>query len=70
MKRQTIASSNIKSVGFENGTMHIEFANGSVYEYTGPRTKEHYDAIMKAPSAGKYFYQHIRSDAGTKGRKL
>lgn len=70
MDRKPVTSSNIRSVGYENGEMHIEFANGSVYEYTGPRTKEHYDAIMKAPSAGKYFYQHIRSDPQTKARAL
>jgi hypothetical protein len=71
MKRQPIASSNIKSVGFENGVMHIEFANGGrVYEYTGPRVKEHYDALLKAESAGRYFSQHIRNDLATKARPL
>lgn len=70
MNRQPLASSNIKSAGFENGVMHVEFANGRVYEYTGPRVKEHYDALIKAESAGRYFAQHVRGDPQTKARPL
>jgi hypothetical protein len=42
MQRQPVASSNIRSIGFEAGEMQIEFANGRVYSYTGPRAEEHY----------------------------
>jgi hypothetical protein len=61
MIRKPVASSNIRSIGFENGAMHVEFANGRVYEYTGPKVQEHYDALIAAPSVGKHFAQHVRS---------
>jgi hypothetical protein len=70
MKREPIVSSNIRSIGFEGGEMHIEFTNGRVYSYTGPRVHEHYQAIMKSESAGKYFAQHIRNDPETKATAL
>ena len=60
MQRQPVASSNIRSVGFENGAMEIEFTNGKVYRYTGPKVQEHYDGMMAAPSKGQYFGKHIR----------
>lgn len=61
MKRQSVSSSNIRSIGFENDAMEIEFANGRVYRYTGPRVREHYDALMSAPSAGRHFAAHVRT---------
>lgn len=60
MKRETVASSNIRSIGFENGEMHIEFSNGNVYSYTGEKAEEHYKGLMAAESKGRYFTQHIR----------
>lgn len=70
MKRIPIASSNIRSIGFENGEMHVEFANGRVYSYTGARVEEHYRAIMRAASAGSYLASHIRTDPSTKATAL
>lgn len=66
MKRNPVSSSNIRSAGFENGEMHIEFSNGRVYSYTGPRAEEHYNALITAPSAGRYFAQHVRGCSQTK----
>lgn len=60
MNRQNVTSSNIRSIGFENGAMEIEFANGKVYRYTGPKVAEHYKAMMAAPSKGAYFGKHVR----------
>jgi hypothetical protein len=60
MTRTPVASSNIRSIGYEDGAMHIEFANGRVYEYTGPIVEQHYNALLAAPSAGKHFAQHVR----------
>lgn len=70
MKRQPVASSNIRSVGYGNGELHIEFANGRVYAYTGPKVEEHYNAILKAESPGGYFAKHVRTDPETKARAL
>lgn len=61
MKMQPVASSNIRSIGFENGELRIEFANGRVYAYTGPKVEQHYQGIMSGPSVGKYFAAHIRN---------
>lgn len=60
MQRQPVTSSNIRSIGFENGAMEIEFTNGKVYRYTGPKVQEHYNGIMSAPSKGQYFGKHVR----------
>ena len=61
MNRTPISSSTIKSIGFENGEMHIEFNNGRVYSYTGPKVQEHYNALISAQSVGKHFGAHVRS---------
>ena len=60
MNRKPVASSNIRSIGFENGALEIEFANGRVYRYTGPKVREHYDGLIKAESIGGYFAKHVR----------
>lgn len=61
MNRKPVVSSNIKSIGFEDGAMEIEFASNRVYRYTGPKVKVHYEGLMAAPSVGKYFGAHVRS---------
>jgi hypothetical protein len=61
MQRTSVnSSSNIKSIGFENGVMEIEFAGGRVYRYTGPKVQAHYDGLMSAKSVGKYFANEVR----------
>jgi hypothetical protein len=66
MNRKPVTSSNIRSIGFEAGAMEIEFTNGRVYRYTGPRVQEHYDGLMAAESVGKYFGANVRSCKETK----
>ncbi len=58
--RQPVTSSTIKSVGYANGEMHIEFSNGRVYAYTGPKVEAHYNAMVAAPSIGQYFGAVVR----------
>jgi hypothetical protein len=60
MNRKPVTSSLIKSIGYANGEMHIEFSNGRVYSYTGPKVEEHYNALMSAESIGKHFGAHVR----------
>ena len=55
-----VDSSLIKSIGFENGVMRIEFHGGKTYSYTGPRVQEHYNALMTASSVGKHFLAHVK----------
>jgi KTSC domain len=66
MERKPVSSSSIKSIGFENGEMHIEFNNGRVYSYTGPKVQEHYEQLLKAPSIGKHFGANVRNCPHTK----
>lgn len=70
MNRSPVASSTIKSIGFDGSAMHIEFANGNVYEYTGPKVKTHYDALLAAPSIGKHFGAHVRTCTDTTCRRV
>ena len=63
MKRQIVASSNLRSVGYDEAThtLEIEFQNGRVYRYLEvPR--EVYEGLMKADSLGRYFNEYIRDD--------
>lgn len=66
MNRQPVASSNIRSIGFEDGAMDIEFSNGKVYRYTGPKVEAHHKGLTGASSVGSYFAQHVRNCPVTK----
>lgn len=70
MKRQAVASSNVKSIGLEAETLEIEFANGNVYSYTGASAAEHHEQLLKAESVGSYFAKHVRPDRRLEVRKL
>ncbi len=60
MERKVVQSSNINSIGFENGTLEIEFLNGTIYQYYDV-PKNIYDEFMAATdSHGKYLSQHIK----------
>lgn len=62
MERQSVTSSNIRSVGYDpsTATLEIEFHSGGVYQYYGvPDTL--YLGLMQAASHGSYFHQHIRN---------
>jgi hypothetical protein len=65
MNRTPVGSSLIASIGIEEQpsgpVMEIEFAKGGkVYQYTGPKVREHYEALLKAPSIGQHFLRHVR----------
>ena len=67
MKRNTVKSSNIKSIGHEGNKLHVEFASGTVYEYEGVSSKQYQD-LAGAKSVGAHFAKVMRDDF--KGRKL
>lgn len=61
MTRLSVASDVMCSVGYDSSTavLRVEFRNGSVYEYIDvPR--HHYDALLAAPSKGRYFNACLR----------
>jgi hypothetical protein len=60
MERKRLNASNIRSAGYDirNRVLEIEFANGSINQYTGV-SEEIYRRLMNAPSPGSYFHDQI-----------
>lgn len=61
MKRTSVRSSNVASVGYDpdSATLEIEFNDGSVYQYF--QVPEcHFRGLTDAGSVGKYFHRHIK----------
>jgi KTSC domain-containing protein len=61
MRRQSVDSSAISSVGYDarRSMLEVEFRRGAVYDYleVPPRV---WKDLLKAPSKGRFFSQHIR----------
>ena len=53
-----VSSSNLASVGYQDGILEVAFKSGSVYQYTGV-PESVYEALMSAPSHGKFFAAFI-----------
>lgn len=59
MRREPVSSSSIVSIGYDAGTLEIEFQNGRVYRYLGV-TADVVEELRSAPSIGRYFTQRIK----------
>jgi len=59
MDRQRVSSTNLSSVGYENGILEIHFRNGGTYQYYGV-PESIYRSLMGASSKGRYFARHIK----------
>lgn len=61
MQRQSVSSSNISSIGYDenSNTLEIEFHNGGVYQYFNV-PKNVFEGLMSASSHGQYFDQNIK----------
>ncbi|BBL67019.1 hypothetical protein MchiMG62_02000 [Methanoculleus chikugoensis] len=61
MQRQTVESTNIKSVGYdpEDEVLEVEFHSGGVYHYVGV-PPDVYEGMLAARSKGRYFGDFIR----------
>ena len=60
MRMIPVSSSNLSSVGYENGVLWVSFKRGELYEYTG--VPEYvYRELMEADSHGEYFHRNIRT---------
>jgi len=66
MERQHVESSSVRSIGYERGTLEVEFNNGGIYHYLEVPPQVH-AALMSAPSIGTYvnkqikkFYKYVR----------
>ena len=53
-----VSSSDISSVGYENGTLYIAFKSGGLFSYSNvPESVFH--GLLNAPSKGRYFHAYI-----------
>lgn len=61
MRRITVSSSNLASVGYDvtSCILEVEFNNGSIYQYFDVPSHEH-EGLMNADSHGKYFDANIK----------
>ena len=62
MKRTSVTSSNLSSVGYdpERSILEIEFHGGRVYQYYNVPIRV-YDGLMNAASHGRYHHQNIKN---------
>ena len=59
MVRYPVSSSNLKSVGYENGILEVEFHSGGIYQYYGVPASV-YNALMNASSKGSYLAAKVK----------
>lgn len=61
MKRESVTSSNIVSIGYDLGssTLEIEFKDGRIYQYFDVPEAIFHD-LIGAPSVGSYFHREVR----------
>lgn len=61
MERYTVASSNIRSVGYDSQTqtLEVEFLDGSIYQYYGVPANL-YDQMMQEQSKGRFLNAYIK----------
>lgn len=67
MKRETVSSSNLRSIGYNRSiqTLEMEFNSGRIYQYS--QVPENiYNGLMNAPSHGRYFNHFIKNKYPTR----
>ncbi|HIX25739.1 MAG TPA: KTSC domain-containing protein [Candidatus Lachnoclostridium avicola] len=60
MNMISVSSSNLHSIGWENGILHIRFQSGSLYEYIGVPASI-YNGLLEARSHGRFFSDYIKN---------
>ena len=59
MERKPVISSNLRSVGYADGTLEVEFKSGAVFQYKN--VPEHvYADMMNAASIGSFFSKNVK----------
>ncbi len=69
MNRIQTQSSNIRSAGFEDGILEIEFKQGSVYQYAPVSEKQYHDFLI-AESKSKWINENIKKNSSIKFKKI
>ena len=61
MKRISVSSSNIASIGYDSNSqiLEVEFNNGSIYQYFNVPDSV-YQGLMNASSHGIYLNQYVK----------
>jgi len=61
MERFGVASSNLKSVGYDpdEKILEVEFNSGAIYQYEGVPQSTYQD-LLDADSVGAYFNQNVK----------
>lgn len=59
MQRVYVSSTDIRSIGYENGLLEIEFLKGGIYTYPNV-PKYHYDFMISHSHPGTYFHKYIK----------
>lgn len=63
MERIAVRSSNVRSVGYADGVLEVEFHSGGVYQYH--RVPEQvYVGLINAPSKGTYLDRRVKGVYG------
>lgn len=67
MHHQSVVSSSVRSIGYEDAsaTLEVLFNNGRRYQYAGVPVEVH-RAFLTAQSHGRYFHAHIRDKYPTR----
>lgn len=59
MRMIPVSSSNISSIGYENGTLYVSFNHGGLYAYSGV-PESVYRNLMSASSHGSYLAANVK----------
>jgi hypothetical protein len=59
MRRRPVNSSSVRSVGWSDGTLELEYVNGYIYRYFDV-PQPTYAALLAASSIGAYVNKHIK----------
>lgn len=59
MVMHPVSSSDIASIGYEGGVLHIRFNSGGLYAYYDVPDSV-YKGLMSASSHGRYFHANIK----------
>ena len=67
----SVKSSQIKAIGYDapSMTLEVHFNSGARYRYHGVPADIH-EGLLKAPSVGKYFGLHIKSNQDIKHSRI
>lgn len=63
MVRQPVISTNVRSVGYDNGILEVQFLNGSVYQYFNVPI-DIYRRLVSYPHPGTFLAHAVKGRYG------